>query len=593
MGLFWSERSNVLIVGAGEAGAALLKLLLRSKNINVAGITDRDKNAPGIKLALEKGIPVFSDHRSFLKDKNADKIINTIHSADIADDLLRTVPEGTDVISGSKGSFIYDLANECILSENKLQESEELYKRLFDNAADIIAVIDPLGRFMDLSKRFEEETEYSRREMLGKNILTCGIVTTSSAAKIGFHLARVMVGEQAPIFEIDGVKRSGGIVNYELRAVPLQSLGKVVGIQAILRNITDRKRSEEALVRVKKQQEAILNNIPDLAWLKDKDSRFIAVNEPFSKASGVPVSDIVGKTDLDIWPRELALKYMGDDKEVICSREQRRMEEPFFDKRDGMRWIDTVKAPVFNDTGEVIGTTGIARDMTERKGIDEKLRQSEDKYRVIFENTGTATVIVDEHMTISMVNTEFSRFMGWTAKEVEGTKKLNEFIHELDMDKVKEFFWLRRVDPEAVPKDYEIRIVDRQRKVHEVVVRAALIPGTHEAVVAMQDITELKRNEYQLNRQKEMLDNANKALEHKLEELHEAVSHIKKLEGLVPICANCKKLKVGGKDPGDPNAWVTLEKYFTEKTDASFTHGLCPGCIKKLYGEHLTPKDGN
>ena len=76
------------------------------------------------------------------------------------------------------------------------------------------------------------------------------------------------------------------------------------------------------LRKVEFQQRAILDNIPDIAWLKDAQGRFIAVNEPFAKACGFKIEEIIDKTDLDIWPRELALSYRADDQEVMDSKKR-------------------------------------------------------------------------------------------------------------------------------------------------------------------------------------------------------------------------------------------------------------------------------
>ncbi len=137
--------------------------------------------------------------------------------------------------------------------------------------------------------------------------------------------------------------------------------------------------SKEELViaklrNVELQQKAILNNIPDIAWLKDIESRFIIVNEAFAKACGFKVEEIVGKTDLELWPSDLAENYRADDQEVIRSKKRKCVEERLVNKEEGDTWIETVKTPIFDDQGKVIGTTGISRDITQRKREEEKQR---------------------------------------------------------------------------------------------------------------------------------------------------------------------------------------------------------------------------
>jgi diguanylate cyclase (GGDEF)-like protein/PAS domain S-box-containing protein len=143
-----------------------------------------------------------------------------------------------------------------------------------------------------------------------------------------------------------------------------------------LNNKAAEKPAGELLRKTELQQKAILNNIPDIAWLKDKDSRFIIVNEAFGMACGLKPEEIIGKTDLDVWPRELAERYRADDQEVMNSGKRKCVDEPLNDKEGRIQWIETIKTPVYNDRGETIGTTGIARDITERKKYEERLREA-------------------------------------------------------------------------------------------------------------------------------------------------------------------------------------------------------------------------
>ncbi|MDD3988030.1 MAG: diguanylate cyclase [Candidatus Omnitrophica bacterium] len=136
------------------------------------------------------------------------------------------------------------------------------------------------------------------------------------------------------------------------------------------------KLSDQLLRKTELQQKAILNTIPDIAWLKDKDSRFIAVNEAFGNACGYRVEDLIGKTDLDIWPVELAQSYREDDQEVIRTGKCKCIEEPLSDKEGKIKWIETIKTPIYGDKRDIIGTVGIARDITDRKKYEDRLKET-------------------------------------------------------------------------------------------------------------------------------------------------------------------------------------------------------------------------
>lgn len=180
--------------------------------------------------------------------------------------------------------------------------------------------------------------------------------------------------------------------------------------------------SEGLLRQIELQQKAILNNIPDIVWLKDKESRFIAVNEAFAKACGLTLQSLVGKTDLDIWPLGLALKYRADDKEVMESGRRKCVEERLDDKEGKVKWIETIKTPIYNEGGEVVGTTGIARDITERKRYEERLREARSELEI------RVKVRTAE---LTRVNEELSKEIIERKKLVEAFKSSEAFLSNI------------------------------------------------------------------------------------------------------------------------------------------------------------------
>jgi PAS domain S-box-containing protein len=144
---------------------------------------------------------------------------------------------------------------------------------------------------------------------------------------------------------------------------------------------------------------AILDNIPDLTWVKDIEGRYIAVNPALARTLGFSDTEaIVGKTDFDVSPKELAEAYRAADKEVMASGERKRIEELHSRPDDGTFWIETIKTALRGPDGRIIGTVGIARDLTERKLAEaqQKLLLDELNHRV--KNT-SATVLAIAHQT--------------------------------------------------------------------------------------------------------------------------------------------------------------------------------------------------
>jgi PAS domain S-box-containing protein len=123
--------------------------------------------------------------------------------------------------------------------------------------------------------------------------------------------------------------------------------------------------------------EALLNNIPHMAWLKDRDGRFISVNQSCAEQIGYASSELVGKHDLDLWPADVAQKYIDDDLFVINSGQRQVVEEKISNAQDSLaeeRWLETIKTPMKNIHGEITGTVGIALDITDRKQAERELK---------------------------------------------------------------------------------------------------------------------------------------------------------------------------------------------------------------------------
>jgi diguanylate cyclase (GGDEF)-like protein/PAS domain S-box-containing protein len=131
---------------------------------------------------------------------------------------------------------------------------------------------------------------------------------------------------------------------------------------------------EERISEVYRQQQAILDNIPNSAWLKDKNGRYVAVNEPFGRTFGVKPKDLIGKNDYDIYPRERAVKYEKNSREVMATGIRTYFEEAIVDRDGKIQYVEKIKTPIFNDAGAVIGIIGIAHDITNRKEMEVTLR---------------------------------------------------------------------------------------------------------------------------------------------------------------------------------------------------------------------------
>jgi PAS domain S-box-containing protein len=142
-------------------------------------------------------------------------------------------------------------------------------------------------------------------------------------------------------------------------------------------------------------------------------------------------------------------------------------------------------------------------EITRRREAENALFQSERRYRSVFENTGTGTVLSEADMNLSMVNTEFARMTGYDRSEIEGKLPWTAFVHPDDHDRMRDYHLRRRRGDADVPTQWECRLLDRRGNVHQAVVQAGLIPGTSTSVGSFIDVTEHRRAEAALKESEE------------------------------------------------------------------------------------------
>ena len=131
------------------------------------------------------------------------------------------------------------------------------------------------------------------------------------------------------------------------------------------------------------------------------------------------------------------------------------------------------------------------------------LLESEKKYRSIFESTGTAILIIEEDMTISMVNSQFKKLCGYSKEEIEGKKKWTEFVTKEDLEKIKRYHSQRRINPGSAPISYEFRFKGRDGKIKDIFLTVGMISKTKQSIASLLDITESKKTREELRGSKD------------------------------------------------------------------------------------------
>lgn len=137
---------------------------------------------------------------------------------------------------------------------------------------------------------------------------------------------------------------------------------------------------------LRQQRRALLDSIPDMAWLKDRESRYLAVNTTYLLALDLREEELLGRRPDEIWPPDIAKVYLATDAAVLASGRPRRYEETRRRPHGGMSCFETIKAPIRDAHGNIVGTVGISRDISERKAAENELVESRAKLRALYDD---------------------------------------------------------------------------------------------------------------------------------------------------------------------------------------------------------------
>jgi len=204
-------------------------------------------------------------------------------------------------------------------------------------------------------------------------------------------------------------------------------------------NITDRKKSIGIVHKAKNQLQSLINNIPALVWLKNANGELVVCNQKFKDFFGWN-SDFLASEKKSLLPERAELfDYLFDDSYII-ERKKHFTEEKLFIIKDENRWFEIHKTPIFTESGEYVGTSGMAQEITQRKIIENILLESEEKFRQFAENTSDAFVL-SNHNGVLYINPEFERIFGHSVNEGYKHKHIpGEWIHPEDRDKIVQYF---------------------------------------------------------------------------------------------------------------------------------------------------------
>jgi diguanylate cyclase (GGDEF)-like protein/PAS domain S-box-containing protein len=400
-------------------------------------------------------------------------------------------------------------------AEERLRKREQEYKTLVENTPDVIARFDRKYRHMYVNPVVEKEFGIPPAKLLGKTHRELG--QPSEVADWSENLMRqVFETGQEIVFELTTPTPAGNKY-YLSRGVPeFAEDGSVTSALIIHRNITERKQAEDALRENREFLANLFEHSGTLIFVKDMEGRYEMANRKYEEATGIPRETIIGHTDAEIFPSNIAAQYRAIDLRVIETGQVVEVED-FVDSPRGQRYFFSIKFPLRAANGSMRGVCGITTDITERKQVEETLRESQSLYHSLVEVSPLSICRKDLVGRFTFANRRFLEVSQTTLADLVG--KTDYELHPLELAEKY------RRDDQAVMDSGQVQELIEERTVfggETVVVQSIKAPiydgaGRVNGIqISFWDITERKRME-------DALSLAN-------EELHQQMAEIEKLQ---------------------------------------------------------------
>jgi PAS domain S-box-containing protein len=329
-------------------------------------------------------------------------------------------------------SVILTDVSERKLTEYAIRESEERFRQLAENTSDAFILWDNTG-ILYANPAFEKIFGVSIEEAMNDSSVVEKLIAEADRHRFLRNRQKETSGSLKPRNQHYILKRNRRSTRLIwARHFPVYNIkGKAYRFVTVTSDLTEQKQLEEVLTATRSQQQALLDNIPFLAWLKDKHGRYISVNNPYADSFKLKPEEIIGKTDFDLISEGEAEKYESIDKQVFQTGEKNHFED-VNETPHGKQWMEVYKSPIFNEKGEVIGLTGISREITDRKRLEEAIVKNEEHFRALLQYSSDAITILDKEGIITFESSLRNRILNFTVEELIGNP-FKDIVHPDDV----------------------------------------------------------------------------------------------------------------------------------------------------------------
>jgi len=423
-----------------------------------------------------------------------------------------------------------------------LRESGKTYRSIFEHTSVPTIIIEKDSTISLTNNKFAEMSGFRRTDIDGKK-KWMDLVAPQDIEKLTKSFNEMIKTKDGTprhlIFDFIDRKKASHHVSLNVTLIPGTSR-----IIASFAQIRDERLPEDNVEHDFMQMAGVINNIPDATFAIDRNGKVIAWNRALEEFTGISAADIIGKGGFEyslpffhkrrpmiadfIFAPDIEIEKEGYSG-IQWTGNSVSAETPATGVEGRFLFIREIASPIFDKHGELAGAIESIADITSLKHHEMTLQDAELQFRIIIETTASAIALLEEDATISYINPEFEKIIGYVKEEVEGKKKWTDFVAPPDLERMKDYEHKRRADVEIVPSNYEFRFIRFDGEARNGFCTITPIPDTGKMIVSLIDITDKIQEEDALQRTIKKLNFLNSITR------HEILNHLTVVKGFIEL----------------------------------------------------------
>ncbi|NQT79583.1 MAG: PAS domain S-box protein [Candidatus Aminicenantes bacterium] len=392
--------------------------------------------------------------------------------------------------------------------DNVNQEPEEKLKNIFESVSDGLIYLDRTGKILDVNKKAVQIYGGQKKELLGKHFTKLGLFSYKDVSFLLRKLTNALKGKATGL-ELTFKNKKGKKIILEFSTTFSKKDNCILGLIVIVRDITERKITEKALRESEEKYREMIELAPDGIMISNLKGVITSCNTALSKQTGYPLDRFINRHFTKI-PTVRAIdipKYLKVLNSLIRGKPPRAFEYKWVHK-NGTTRTDELHISIRKKEGKLIGFQIITRDITNRKRAEEALKESEKRFRELWNNAPVAYHILNTKGIITSVNKTEAKMLGYKSEEMTG-KSIFEFIlPEQRADARRRF--QQKISGKYVPRTDNRIYVKKDGSQIYVEIDDVLERNSKGKFIGirttMVDITELKRAEEKLREGRDYLE---------------------------------------------------------------------------------------